>query len=78
MLSQEYQNKITTILDKIQEADAIVVGGAAGISAAAGYNWYNNDETFKKYFGNFAYKYGIENIFRSENKVCYHKNIKIK
>ena len=63
MLSQEYQNKITTILDKIQEADAIVVGGAAGMSAAAGYNWYNNDETFKKYFGNFAYKYGIENIF---------------
>ena len=63
MLSQEYKNNIITILDKIQEADAVVVGGAAGMSAAAGYNWYSNDETFRKYFGNFAYNYGIDNIF---------------
>lgn len=63
MLAQEYQNNIKTILEKIQEAEVVVVGGAAGMSAAAGYNWYNNDETFRKYFGNFAYNYGIESIF---------------
>lgn len=63
MLSQSYQHNIEILLRKIEKADAIVVGGAAGMSASAGYNWYRKDETFLKYFGKFAEKYGIENIF---------------
>ncbi|WP_102272198.1 SIR2 family NAD-dependent protein deacylase [Cytobacillus massiliigabonensis] len=63
MLSQPYQDNIDTILQKIEEADAIVVGGAAGMSAAAGYNWYRDDENFRKYFNKFAEKYGIDSIF---------------
>lgn len=63
MLSQQYDYKIKTLLNKIEEADAIVVGGAAGMSAANGSNWYETDETFLKHFGKFADKYGIENIF---------------
>ena len=63
MLSQQYQNNIDIILQKIEEADAVVVGGASGMSAAAGYNWYVDDENFQKYFGAFAKEYGIENIF---------------
>lgn len=63
MLIQKYQENIDTLLQKIQDAEAIVVGGAAGMSAAAGYNWYRTDETFLKYFGEFADHYGIENIF---------------
>lgn len=63
MLTQQYQENINVLRQKIEEADAIVVGGAAGMSAAAGYDWYETDEIFLKYFGNFAEKYGIENIF---------------
>ncbi|MCS0824861.1 hypothetical protein NX029_12865 [Cytobacillus firmus] len=35
MQSQQYQDIIDKILRKIEEANAIVVGGAAGMSAAA-------------------------------------------
>ncbi|WP_230200168.1 SIR2 family NAD-dependent protein deacylase [Bacillus niameyensis] len=63
MLSQQYQDNIDTLLQKIEEADAIVIGGAAGMSAAGGYNWYRDDENFRKYFGAFAEKYGIDSIF---------------
>lgn len=63
MLDQLYQYYIETLLQKIEEADAIVVGGAAGMSAAAGYNWYRTDDIFLKHFGKFAEKYNIENIF---------------
>ena len=63
MFDQLYQDYIETLHHKIKEADAIVVGGAAGMSAAAGYNWYQTDENFLKYFGKFAETYNIENIF---------------
>ena len=63
MLAQEYENNIKIILDEIEEADAIVVGGAAGMSEASGYNWYSNDEAFRKRFKNFVDKYGIDSMF---------------
>ncbi|WP_277587067.1 Sir2 family NAD-dependent protein deacetylase [Psychrobacillus antarcticus] len=63
MFDQLYQDHIETLLQKIEEADAIVVGGAAGMSAAAGYNWYKTDEAFLRHFGKFAEKYNIESIF---------------
>lgn len=63
MILQQYKENIKSILKKIEEADAIVVGGAAGMSAAAGYNWYRDDEVFRKYFNEFAEKYAIDSIF---------------
>ena len=42
MISQEYKEDIKIILQKIEEADAIVVGGGSGISSAAGYNHYHS------------------------------------
>ena len=63
MFDQLYQDHIETLLQKIEEAEAVIVGGAAGMSAAAGYNWYETDDIFLKYFWEFADKYGIENIF---------------
>lgn len=69
MFDQLYQDYIETLHQKIKEADAIVVGGAAGMSAAAGYNWYQTDENFLKYFGKFAETYNIENIFYG----CYYR-----
>ncbi|MFP5109510.1 Sir2 silent information regulator family NAD-dependent deacetylase [Neobacillus sp. C211] len=61
MLSQQYQDN--TLLKKIQEAEAIVVGGAAGMSEAIGHSFYHTDENFLKHFGKFADKYGIKNLF---------------
>lgn len=63
MVSRQYQDNINTLLNKIQEAEVIVVGGAAGMSEAAGYSYYQTNEYFLKHFGKFADKYGIENIF---------------
>lgn len=63
MFNQLYRENIETSLQKMEEADAIVVGGAAGMSASAGYNWYQTDDTFLTYFGKFAQRYNIESIF---------------
>ncbi|URZ05190.1 SIR2 family NAD-dependent protein deacylase [Clostridium felsineum] len=63
MLSELYKEKLYTISQKINEAEVIIVGGASGMSTAAGYNWYKTDENFLKYFSGFAEKYNIDNIF---------------
>lgn len=63
MRSQLYQDNIDILVKKIEEAEAILVGAAAGMSAAAGYNWYQTDDIFLKHFGKFAKTYGIENMF---------------
>lgn len=64
MLTQQYQDNIATLQKKIQEADAIVVGGAAGMSEAIGHtSFYHADENFLKHFGKFADKYGINSLF---------------
>lgn len=57
-------DQITSLVNKIEEADAIVIGAASGMSSAAGHTFYyeNNDE-FKKIFGEFEEKYGIKNAF---------------
>ena len=64
-----FQN-IKTLVDKIENADAILVGAAAGMSAACGYNFfYQNDEIFEKYLGEFGRKYGYRGAF---NGFYYH------
>lgn len=63
VLKQNYQDQIEKLLQKMEEADAVIIGGAAGMSAASGYNWYETDETFLKYFGKFAEKHGIKSTF---------------
>ena len=63
MYSERYQQHIKTLVEKIEQADAIVVGGASGMSAAGGYNWYEDHAAFREHFGDFAIKYGIDSIF---------------
>lgn len=49
------------LLEYIHKADAVCVGAAAGMSAAAGYDCvYHNDTYYKKYLGEFEKKYGFE------------------
>lgn len=60
----QYQKNIQKLVEKITEADAILVGAAAGMSIAAGYNYfYQNDSYFYEYFGDFHKKYGFNGAF---------------
>ncbi len=53
-----------TLLEKIEEADAICIGGASGMSAASGYKyWYEPDKYFKKQFKNLEEKFGYDSAF---------------
>lgn len=59
-----YEKQIEIFAEKIQEADHIVVGGASGLSAAGGGDfYYENNDSFKKYFGKFAEKYPLQGAF---------------
>lgn len=69
-MEQSYKNEISILLSKIQEADAILVGAAAGMSIACGYNFfYENDSYFQEYFKEFHRKYGYIGAFNG----FYHK-----
>lgn len=55
---------IELLRKKINEADAIVVGGASGMSAASGFVFYYQcDEVFRKIAGSLEDKYGFHNFF---------------
>ena len=45
----------------LQDCDAVVIGAGAGLSTAAGFTY--NGERFKKYFSDFAAKYGIQDMY---------------
>ena len=61
MVSKE---KIELLRQKIDEADAIVVGGASGMSAASGFVfYYQEDDVFRRMAGSLAKKYDRHNMF---------------
>ena len=45
----------------LRDCDAVVIGAGAGLSTAAGFTY--NGERFKKYFSDFAAKYGIKDMY---------------
>lgn len=52
------QQQIIELVNKIEEADYILVGGAAGMSmAGGGANWYENDQSYQINFNEFEEKY---------------------
>lgn len=56
----------------IQEAEAIVIGGASGMSAAAGFRfYYQNDDTFRQIAGKLGEKYNADGFF----PLMYHPQI---
>lgn len=58
---QEYAE---LLLKHIEEADAILIGAAAGMSTAAGHRfYYERDDKFVEVFGKFEEKYGFHNSF---------------
>lgn len=61
MATQEIINRLK---EKIEQAEAIVVGGASGMSAASGFVfYYQDDDVFRSLAGSLAQKYNHHNLF---------------
>ena len=59
-----YAEQIDRFARELAEADCVVVGGASGLSAAGGGDFYYADNaSFRKYFGRFAEKYHFQGAF---------------
>ena len=57
--SKSYEEQVRELAEHIKGADAIVVGAASGMSAAAGYrHYYEHDKDFVENLGEFEKKYG--------------------
>ena len=59
--TDEYSEKIDRLKSLIENADAIVIGAGAGLSASAGFDY--SGERFEKYFADFHKKYGITDMY---------------
>ena len=59
-----YPEQIRRLAQEVQEADCVLVGGASGLSAAGGGDFYYEDNaSYRKYFGKFAQKYHFKGAF---------------
>ncbi len=55
------EEAIARLETELKTADAVVIGAGAGLSTAAGFTY--SGERFEKYFGDFAGKYGIRDMY---------------
>ena len=55
------EERINRLKQEIESADAIVIGAGAGLSTSAGLTY--SGERFKRYFFDFAKRYGIRDIY---------------
>ena len=59
-----YEEQIHRLVREIDEAECILVGGASGLSAAGGGDFYYEDNaSYRKYFGKYAEKYHFNGAF---------------
>ena len=56
-----YEEQVRKLKEKMQNAEAIVLGAGSGLSTAAGLTY--SGERFQKYFFDFAKKYPIQDIY---------------
>lgn len=62
--SLPYQQEIKEFASQVRKADCVIVGGASGLSAAGGGDFYYEDnDSYKKYFGPFEKKYHFKGAF---------------
>lgn len=59
--TETYWSKIERLKQTLDEADAVVIGAGAGLSASAGLTY--DGERFQRNFGDFAKKYGIRDMY---------------
>lgn len=59
--TQNYSDKIELLKNKLETADAILIGAGAGLSTSAGLTY--SGERFEKHFADFKEKYGITDMY---------------
>lgn len=59
--SDPHTDKIRLLKNALDEADAVVIGAGAGLSASAGFVY--DGERFEKYFSDFIRKYGFKDMY---------------
>ena len=61
---KSYNEQIQILINHINNAEAIVIGAASGMSASAGFrHYYERDKYFINFLGDFEKKYGFHNSF---------------
>jgi NAD-dependent SIR2 family protein deacetylase len=60
-MTDRYDKQINILKNQLDQADAVLIGAGSGLSTAAGFTY--SGERFQKYFGDFAEKYGISDIY---------------
>lgn len=56
-----FSAQIERLRRALDEADAVIIGAGAGLSAAAGFTY--SGERFERYFSDFAAKYGFRDMY---------------
>lgn len=59
--TESYSEQIDRLKNEIENADAIVIGAGAGMSAASGFSY--SGERFEKHFADFRKKYGFSDMY---------------
>ena len=59
--TQNYSYNINRLKEKVETADAILIGAGAGLSTSAGFEY--SGERFDRYFSDFKAKYGITDMY---------------
>ena len=55
------EKKIQKLKERIQQADAVIIGAGAGLSTAAGFVY--SGERFERTFGDFGRKSGFHDMY---------------
>lgn len=58
------RNIYQTIREKIDQADAVLIGASNGLSISEGFNLFADDMWFQENFGDFRSKYGIHSVLQ--------------
>lgn len=62
MTEHHHQDTISLIAEKLHEAEAVLVGGASGMSTANQHDFYGYSRYFRDNFSEFQKNYGIRNL----------------
>lgn len=57
-------NELQQALDKIHSADTLIIGASNGLSISEGIHIFGSNQDFYDHFGDFAQKFGFNNIIR--------------
>ena len=59
--TRSFSEQVDRLRGALDQADAVIVGAGAGLSAAAGYTY--SGERFERLFGDFAARYGFADMY---------------